>query len=179
MLECAHTHPADDLLADVPRLRAYAWLMTNDRRKADQQVQETLKRLIASHNGWCDRPYVRVSVFTILRSFLARENCKGFQSPDVVDGSLGLENITRSLASFGYAFLQLNFYDREAVILTKAIGFSDSDTAEICECSAAMVRRRSLRGLAKLAEMLPEASVRRLASPVKLAVSPDTGATLH
>jgi DNA-directed RNA polymerase specialized sigma24 family protein len=122
---------------------------------------------------------VRVSAFAILRCFLAREHCNGFQSPDVVDGPLALEDITQGLASVGCALSRLNFYDREAVILTKAVRFSDSDTAAICECSPAMVGRRARCGVAKLAEMMPAASVRSLASAVRLAVSPDANATLQ
>ena len=180
MLECGQAHPASDLLAEVPRLRAYACLMTNDLCKADQHVQETLKRMLTSQNRWRDRPYARVPVFAILRGFLACENGNGFQSPNVEDGSIGLENGNAdSLSSFRCALLQLNFYDREAVILTRAVRFSDSDTANICECSPAMVRLRALRGVAKLAEIMPEASARWWASAVRLAIGPDTAATLH
>jgi DNA-directed RNA polymerase specialized sigma24 family protein len=153
--------------------------MTNDLCKADQQVQETLKYMLASQNRWRDSPYMRVPVFAILRGFLARENGNGFQSTNVEDGSLGLENGNAdSLSSFRCALLHLNFYDREAVILTKAVRFSDSDTSDICECSAAMVRRRALRGVAKLAEMMQEASGGWPANGVRLAARPDTDAAL-
>ena len=112
MLECSQTRPPSDLLAEVPHMRAYAWLMTNDRCQGDHQVQETLKRLLSSKSRWRDRPYVRVPVFAVLRSFLARENGNGFQSPNGEGGSLGLGNVEAQnlrefwVCTFAFKFLR-------------------------------------------------------------------------
>ena len=141
------TQFSDTLLAEIPRLRAYARLMTNDGVKADQEVEETLKRAFANEDRLHNRRQLQVGLFTILRNFLAHDY--NLRHADV----RGYPSASLETEPLGAALLLLGFEDREAVILSAAVGFSDPDIAGICGCELEMVSGRVCRGLARLAEL--------------------------
>ena len=61
---------SEAILTEIPHLRAYARLMTNDVSSADREVTETLKRALSNIEGLCKRSGLRVQLLTILRNFL-------------------------------------------------------------------------------------------------------------
>jgi DNA-directed RNA polymerase specialized sigma24 family protein len=138
--------------------------MTNDRCKADQGVEETLKCVLLNENRWLMRLSLRVPLFAILRNLLARDDNmlhkelrNGFEpqetvTPDSLERASGQIQV---LGGFGNALTLLHLEDREAIILTAAAGFTDLDTAEICGCAPEIVRGRVQRGFARLVELLP------------------------
>ena len=160
----ARTPLSGRILAEIPHLRAYARLMTNDRCKADQGVEETLKCVLLNGNRWLMRRRLRVPLFAILRNLLARDDNMlhkelrhGFEpqetvTPDSLERASGHVQV---LGGFGHALALLHLEDREAIILTVAAGFTDLDTAEICSCTPKIIRGRVQRGFARLAELLP------------------------
>jgi len=160
----ARTPLSRHLLAEIPHLRAYARMMTNDRCKADQGVEETLKYILVDRNSWPMRRRLRVPLFAILRNLLARDHNmlhkelrKGFEpqetvAPDSLERASGHVQV---LGGFGNALALLHLEDREAIILTVAAGFTDLDAAEICSCTPKIIRGRVQRGFAWLAELLP------------------------
>jgi response regulator PhyR-like protein len=75
----AQADPASAILSEIPRLRAYARLMTNGRSEADRQVEDMLESVLADDLLWSDRPQLRVRLFKILRGYLACGQCSMLQ----------------------------------------------------------------------------------------------------
>jgi RNA polymerase sigma-70 factor (ECF subfamily) len=151
------------ILAEIPRMRAYARLMTNDRSKADLAVEETLKSIVANDIRLRGTPEPRVPLFEILRGILAFDQ----RAAPRQDGPLKYISLYEAMASANRtanerqtvadacsALLKLNFDDREALILSAAAGFPDLDIAEISGCKQEVVRGRVLRGRSRLAALL-------------------------
>jgi RNA polymerase sigma-70 factor, ECF subfamily len=136
----------DMVRIEVPGLRAYARLMNNDIVVADQLVADTLNRAFASDSLPRRASCLRLPLFAILRTVLASDQHRPHQ--DTADIS-GLEGV----------LILLNFEDREAIILTVAAQFTESETGKICACPPATVKRRMHRGLARIAQLMPPLKV--------------------
>ncbi len=156
----AQTCFSEAILLELPHLRAYARMMTNDLNEADREVEETLKRV-----RFIDRTFkpsdLRVELLTILRSFLiASEPMR----KDLRVRSAIYEKLNRpfrignghaaSPLSLSSALVLLDFEDREAVV-SAAVGLSRPQAAEIASCKAREHDTRLCRGLARLAELFP------------------------
>ena len=59
----------------------------------------------------------------------------------------------QALAELPAALVHLHFDERNALVLTVCLRFSDADTAGICECEPELVRRRRLSGIARIVEL--------------------------
>jgi RNA polymerase sigma-70 factor (ECF subfamily) len=154
---------ASALLAEIPRMRAYARLMTNDRFGADLEVEEAIKCVLADDIRWSGGVQVRVELIKILRGFLARD-----RRPPLLQGvrdecgtfcclfaALGRTNTRgRTVSDVAPALLHLSFEAREAMVLSEAAGFTDLEIAKICGCAPEIVRERVQNGRARLAELL-------------------------
>ncbi len=160
----AHRDLPSAVLAEITQLRAYARLMTNDRSKADQAVEKTLKDLSATDIQWCDKPKLRILLFEILRGFLPGDQRPALDqagsgsyislSSSLLSSGGRAKNERQTLADTGSALMELRFEVREALVLSAAAGFLDLDIAEICGCKQEIVRARILRGRTRLAELL-------------------------
>ena len=83
MLDQVETCLSEAILTEIPHLRAYSRLMTDDVASADQQVTETLRRALSNIERLCKRTGLRVQLLRILRNFLidselAPRKFKGF-----------------------------------------------------------------------------------------------------
>jgi RNA polymerase sigma-70 factor (ECF subfamily) len=140
------------LLAEISRMRAYARLMTNEFGKADEEVCETLRCALADDGLLRGGSGLRL--FVLLRNILARDNSAIPQYlPDAPRMLAALDDRFRK-SEVGSALGRLDFEDREAVILSVAVGFSDPEIGEICECAPARIRGRIHHGLERLLELL-------------------------
>jgi RNA polymerase sigma-70 factor (ECF subfamily) len=156
---------ASAILAELPHLRAYARLMTNDRSEAEREVEATLESASADDIGWRDKARLRVSLFKILRGFLARDRRSmlkrdiphSYSSPfpaGTANGDAQTDGDAQTVREVGPTLLRLDFGDREAIILSAAARFSDPEIAEICGCAPETIRGRVHRGRAQLAKIL-------------------------
>ena len=136
----------DMVRIEVPDLRAYARLMKNDIVVAYQLVADTLNRALANDALPRHASCLRLPLFAILRTVLASDQHRPHQ--DTVD----ISGLVRAL-------MLLNFEDREAIILSVAAQFTQSETGEICACPPATVKRRRHHGLARIAELMPASKV--------------------
>jgi len=160
-----HAQPglASAILAEIPRMRAYARLMTNDRSEADREVEETLISVSANDICWSDQDQLRVALFIVLRSFLPRTRrppllqrvrdaygafCCSFAALGRTDAR------DRAVTDVGPALLLLSFEEREAMILSAAAGFAELEIAEICGCARETVKERVQNGRARLSKLL-------------------------
>ena len=153
---------SEAILTEIPHLRAYARLMTDDVSSADQQVTETLRRALFNSEGLCKRSGLRVQLLRILRNFLidselAPRKFKGLSAIyERLNGPFrnangGHGQRPMSLAS---ALLYLNFENREAIVLRAGVRLSREEAAKIIGCELHVYDARVRCGFARLAELL-------------------------
>ncbi len=151
------------ILAEIPHLRAYALLMTNDVSSTDNEVTETLKRVLSNMERLQERTDLRVELFTILRSFLVisgRALKKVDALPAIYERLKGpfrviSRGFTEKPIGLPSALLCLAFEEREAVVLSAGVGLTCEDAAKIIGCGLPEYDARMRRGFARLAELVP------------------------
>ncbi len=154
---------SDKLRTEIPCLRAYARLMTNDVSVADRGVVETLQHALCDIERLRIRKALRSYLLMILRDILvASETAQGKSKAlsavyDRLKGPFRIENghLERPI-SLATALLRLTFEDREAVVLRAGLRLSRMEAAAITGCELPVYDRRVRRGLTQLAELLPQ-----------------------
>jgi RNA polymerase sigma-70 factor (ECF subfamily) len=163
MRENAQTDFSSAILAEIPHLRAYARLMTNDRSEADREVEETLKAIPANAIRCCGKAQLRAMLFKIMHGLLVRDLGPALRRgvPEPSGALCSLEAAIRTangdaqtMAGVGAALLRLDFDHREAIILSAAAKFSHLEIAGISGCEPERVRDSLIRGRAELAQLL-------------------------
>jgi RNA polymerase sigma-70 factor, ECF subfamily len=157
---------SEAILTELPRLRAFARLMTNDLYEAEQEVEETVHRAMTVMDRMLGRPELRIQLLTVLRSFLiASESMrKDFEARKAAYEELkrpfriGNEPAEGPL-SLPSALLLLDYEDREAVVLSAGTRLSALEAAIISGCEVREHNARLCRGFTRLAELLPRKSV--------------------
>lgn len=166
----------DEMLATVPRLRAFAVSLCGSVERADDLVQETLMKALANIESFRPGTNLTAWLFTILRNHFRSEYRKRGREVEDADG-----HYTESLKSqpeqvgrielneLREAMAKLPSDQREALILVGASGFSYEEAAEICGCAVGTIKSRLNRGRNQLAALLsiegaddfgPDASLR-------------------
>jgi RNA polymerase sigma-70 factor (ECF subfamily) len=156
--------PSETILAEIPRLRVYARLMTNDPSSADLQVADALQHAFSDVERLRACKDLRVHLFSILRTLLA-------------SGSFRIENghLERPV-SLATALLCLTFEAREAVVLRTGLKLSGEQAATIIGCELHIYDARVRRGLTRLAELLPQAVFPKAARDAMMGLSAFSGA---
>ena len=163
MPDQAETCLSEAILTEIPHLRAYARLMSDDVSSADREVTETLKHALSNIEGLCKSAGLRAQLLRILRNFLIDSELtprmfKGLSATyERLKGPFRIANgrhrqRTMSLAS---ALLYLNFENREAVVLRAGVRLSREEAAKIIGCELHVYDARVRCGFARLAELLP------------------------
>jgi RNA polymerase sigma-70 factor (ECF subfamily) len=163
MLDQVETCLSETILTEIPHLRAYARLMTDDVGSADQQVTETLRRALSNSERLCKRSGLRVQLLRILRnslidSELAPRTFKGLSAVyERLNGPFRNANGGHGQRpmSLESALLYLNFENREAIVLRAGVGLSREEAARIIGCELRVYDARVRCGFARLAELLP------------------------
>ena len=151
----------DEMLAAVPRLRAFAMSLSGNMDRADDLVQETLTRALANFDSFKPGTNLTAWLFTILRNHFYSEYRKRRREVEDVDGkhSGSLKSQPEQMGhlemeEFRAALDKLPDDQREALILVGATGFSYEEAAKICGCAVGTIKSRLSRGRAQLARML-------------------------
>ncbi len=163
MLDQVETCLSEAILDEIPHLRAYARLMTDDVASADREVTETLKRALSNIDGLCKRSGLRVQLLRILRNFLidselAPRKFKGLSAIyERLNGPFRNANGGHGQRpmSLESALLHLNFENREAIALRAGVRLSREEAAKIIGCELHVYDARVRCGFARLAELLP------------------------
>ncbi len=153
----------DALLAQIPDLRASAFMLCGNKDRADDLVQDTLLSAWAHRSDFKDGTNMGAWLFTILRNRFRTEFRKSRRWVQDVDGQYA-ERLTSKpeqegwsiSADLRYALAQLPAPQREAVILVGAAGLSIEEAAAVCGCEAGTIKSRTNRGRARLAELLAD-----------------------
>jgi RNA polymerase sigma-70 factor (ECF subfamily) len=150
-----------ELLAAVPRLRAFAMSLCGQSDQADDLVQETLVRAWAHLGSFEPGTNMAGWLYTILRNeFYSRFRKRRHEVADP-DGMLAARLATgptqdshMQFLDFRAALFRLAPEQREALMLVGASGLSYEDAAAMCNCAVGTMKSRVNRARNKLAAMM-------------------------
>ena len=158
-----HADPAlrSDLLAAIPRLRAFAVSLCGRSDRADDLVQETLVKAWANLASFQPGTNLMAWLYTILRNeFYTEFRKRRHEVPDE-DGVFAARLTTAptqeghiAFQDFRTAMARLADDQREALILIGASGMSYEDAAQICGCAVGTMKSRVHRARSRLADLL-------------------------
>lgn len=149
------------LLAAIPKLRAFALSLASHADLADDLVQETLMKAWNHQNSFQQGTNIKAWLFTILRNEYFSQLRKRRREVEDADGDYagsvttpGGQESQLEMADLRIALQQLPHDQREAVVLVGASGFSYQEVAEICGVPVGTVKSRVNRARNKLAMLL-------------------------
>jgi RNA polymerase sigma-70 factor (ECF subfamily) len=165
------------MLAAIPSLRAFAISLSGSVDRADDLVQETVTRAMASLDSFTPGTNMTAWLVTILRNRFRSEYRKRRREVEDPDGSY-LAGLKMPAEQFGRlefkelieALAKLPHVQREALLLVAASGFSYDEAAAICEVAVGTIKSRVSRARQLLAELLA------LGSPAAFALDRATAA---
>jgi len=149
----------EELVACIPSLRAFAMALARRRDLADDLVQDTLLRAWSNQDLFTPGTNLKAWAFTILRNrfftlYRSRKKEVGIDKDRIVS-----RNIQRpeqfavvALSDFREALERLPTGQREALVLTAALGFSLEEAAEICKVPLGTIKSRVSRARHALKE---------------------------
>ena len=150
-----------DLIAAIPKLRAFAVSLSGKSDRADDLVQETLTKALQNLPSFETGSNLLAWLFTILRNTYYSEFRKRQREVADIDGKYTASLVSKAsqedhleLLDFHAALQKLPPDQREALILVGASGMSYDEAAEICKCAVGTVKSRVSRGRQRLLELL-------------------------
>ncbi len=153
--------PKTQLLAALPRLRAFALSLCGHADQADDLVQETLMKAWANLSSFEPGSNMPGWLYTILRNEFYSRLRKRHHEVDDPDGLLAARLATlpaqeshMHFQDFRVALFRLPPDQREALMLVGASGMSYEDAAALCNCAVGTMKSRVKRARNRLAEML-------------------------
>ena len=153
--------PKDQLLAAVPKLRAFALALCGRSPAADDLVQETLVKAWANLTSFEPGSNMIGWLYTILRNEFYSEFRKRRHEVADHDGifaarlaSAPTQEDHIHFLDFRDALGRLADDHREALMLVGASGLSYEDAAAMCGCAVGTMKSRVNRARAKLAAIL-------------------------
>jgi RNA polymerase sigma-70 factor (ECF subfamily) len=148
------------MLSAIPRLRAFAVLLSGNADQADDLVDETLQRAIMGIHFLSPGTDMRAWLFMILRNQFhsrphAARTVRG-SIDDQVAPTAPSRTATTPAAhdKLRQALITLPPMQREALILVVASGFSYEQAAQICGCAVGTIKSRVNRARLDLARFM-------------------------
>jgi RNA polymerase sigma-70 factor (ECF subfamily) len=157
------THPSvhQQMLAAVPRLRAFAISLTGNVDSADDLVQEALTRGLSNLDRFQVGTNMQAWLFTILRNLFHSEYRRRKREVEDVDGAhaervavLPDQVSHLEFEDMRTALKKLPIEQREALLLVGAEGLSYEEAAQICGTHLGTIKSRINRARTRLAELL-------------------------
>jgi RNA polymerase sigma-70 factor, ECF subfamily len=160
--------PKSELLAAVPKLRAFAISLCGRTARADDLVQETLMRAWANIGSFDPGSNMVAWLYTILRNEFYSEFRKLRREVADSEGQFAARQASHPVQEshmqfldFRAALAKLADDHREALILVGASGLSYEEAASVCGCAVGTMKSRVNRARARLAELLVVPSDKR------------------
>lgn len=149
------------LLEHLPRLQAYAIMLTRDRAQAEDLLQETSLRALRAQNQFMMGTNFTAWIYKILRneyiSSLRRKKRAPVQIEDMPAEFLSRKGeqendvLSREIIA---AMDKLQQGQREVLILICASGLSYEEAAEALGCSVGTIKSRLWRARARMASLI-------------------------
>jgi len=157
-----HSGIRDAMLATIPNLRAFAISVTNrNRDQADDLVQSTLTKALASIDRFEPGTNIRAWLITILRndfySSVRKRRHEGEDRDDLHATRLAAapeQHWRLDLQDMWAALAKVRLEHREALLLVAAEGMSYDEAAQVCGIPAGTVKSRVHRARTELAQAL-------------------------
>jgi RNA polymerase sigma-70 factor (ECF subfamily) len=151
--------PTDELLAAVPKLRAFAISLCRNGDHADDLVQDTFLRAWANLASFEPGTNMLPWVCTILRNLFYSEcrRRRALEPIDVVAEQIAVPPTQMARVEHEMlcaALAQLPFHRREALISIGISGLSYQETAKRSGCPEGTIKSRVNRARAELAQLL-------------------------
>lgn len=151
----------NELIAHIPRLRAFALSFCGNPDQADDLVQETLVKAWTHRELFTEGANLLAWLFTILRNaYFSQYRRRKREVPDI-DGMYSSRLAVAAGQAFHMEMLDLRVAlarlpdnQREALLLAGAAGHSYEEVAQICGCATGTIKSRVNRARRALAEML-------------------------
>ncbi len=155
-------HPRDDLVAQLPHLRAFARSLTGgNSHLADDLVQETVVLALRSWDRFTPGTNLKSWLLKILHnhfySLIRRKHVTSEVSDDRLLERQSIPAAQESrleVAAFKQAFAELSHVHREALVLVGVHGLPYEEVAAICGCEVGTVKSRVSRARAQLKRTL-------------------------
>ena len=151
----------EDVVAQIPSLRAFAWSLSHNRSDADDLVQETLIKAWTHRDKFEPGTNLRAWLFTILRNTYYTAVVK--RRREVPDGEgrhaaaltqAPSQDWSVAVHALRAALAKLPDEHREALVLVGAAGLSYEEAAEICGCALGTIKSRVNRARARLLRLM-------------------------
>ena len=154
----------DDILAEIPRLRRYAYVLLRDQASADDLVQDSLERALSRQNLFQPGTNLRAWLFTIMHNLHVNAVIKARRAPpsgttndaaeshrSAVEPSQGDHLMLRDLER---ALGALSEEQRSVVLLVGVEGLTYAETAAVLEVPVGTVMSRLARGRNRLRSVM-------------------------
>jgi len=166
----------DDILAAVPSLRGFAYLLCLNVEQAEHLVEETLAHACGGRQSSYPGTNARTWLFTLLRDHFYSERPRSPESGRnyaVTVESKSTQQIAQTeCGDFYHAFSELRPTRREPLILIEAAGLTFEEAAQVCGCRAETMKSRVNRARTELAQLLAvEGPTDFAKEPVLVAIS--------
>jgi RNA polymerase sigma-70 factor (ECF subfamily) len=169
----ADMHWREDLLAQTPALRAFAWSLSHDAAEADDLVQDTLVRAWSHRDRFTQGTNLRAWLFTILRNTFYTALSRRRREVRDEDGQEAARLVSPadqewsvSLNDLRTALNRLPPTHREALVLVGGAGMTYQEAADVCGCAIGTIKSRVNRARARLMVLLdPEGNNAESAAP--------------
>lgn len=150
----------DEILDLIPALRAFARSLTRDAAEADDLLQETLLKALASIHQFQKGTNLRAWLFTIERNtFYTKYRKRQREAPAPFDEMNGPraqpeQYWSVKMKALHTAVQKLPPDQREALMLVGGAGMSYEEAAEICDCALGTIKSRVSRARCRVLELL-------------------------
>jgi RNA polymerase sigma-70 factor, ECF subfamily len=151
----------DQLLAEIPSMRAFAVSLCGNFATADDLVQDSLLKAWGHAASFQPGTNLRAWLFTIVRNTFYSLYRKRSREVQDSDGEYAerlsvapTQEAAIELAEFRRALAKLSDEHREVLVMVGASGMSYEEVAEICGVAVGTVKSRVNRARARLAELL-------------------------
>jgi RNA polymerase sigma-70 factor (ECF subfamily) len=157
----ADTRWREDLLAQTPALRGFAWSLCHDAAEADDLVQDTLVKAWSHRDRFAEGTNLRAWLFTILRNTFYTAISRRRREVRDEDGQEAARLVSPadqewsvSLNDLRAALTRLPATHREALVLVGGAGMTYQEAAEVCGCAIGTIKSRVNRARARLMVLL-------------------------
>ncbi len=163
---------SEDLVANIPYLRAFAHLLVKDHFLAEDVVQDTLVRALSARSQFKPGTNLRGWLTIILRNrYFNLRRRRGFRAEIQMDvelaggGASGGQEETLEFRDFQRAFDTLPAAQRTALALIGADGLSYEEAAQATGCMVGTMKSRVSRARLHLTHLLDRGGTGKRALP--------------